>query len=57
MRHDHYLGMHPVAAVLELQASRTAGGLGPITLLSADQDLNTAAAASGLPVEDPNLHP
>jgi predicted nucleic acid-binding protein len=46
-----------LAAVIELQASRTAGGLGTITLVSADQDLNVAAAASGLLVENPNLHP
>lgn len=46
-----------LAAVLELQASRAAGGLPPLTLLSADQELNAAAAAEGLTVEDPNLHP
>ena len=46
-----------LAAVLELQASRTAGGLAPISLVSSDRDLNAAATASGLLVEDPNLHP
>ncbi len=46
-----------LAAVTELNASRIASGLGPITLVSADRDLNSAALASGLAVEDPNLHP
>jgi putative addiction module CopG family antidote len=39
------------------KASRTAIGLPPITLLSADRDLNAAATLSGLLVEDPTLHP
>lgn len=34
-----------------------AAGLAPVTLISADRDLNTAAAAEGLAVEDPNAHP
>ncbi len=34
-----------------------ATGIGIITLFSADQELNDAAAAEGLPIEDPNLHP
>jgi hypothetical protein len=46
-----------LAATLDLQASRTAIGLPPITLLSADRDLNAAATASGVLVEDPTLHP
>jgi hypothetical protein len=46
-----------LAAALELQATRTAAGLVPLTLVSADQDLNAAATASGMRVEDPNLHP
>jgi uncharacterized protein len=32
-------------------------GLGPVALVSADRDLNSAATAEGLLVEDPNLHP
>jgi hypothetical protein len=28
-----------------------------VTLVSADRDLNAAATAEGLPVDDPNLHP
>ena len=31
-------------------------GQGGIVLVSADQELNTAATTEGLPVEDPNLH-
>ena len=46
-----------LAAALELDALRTAGGLPPLTLVSSDQHLNAAAAACGLLVEDPNLHP
>ena len=46
-----------LAATLELQASRAAGGLPPITLVSSDRDLNLAATASGVLVEDPTLHP
>jgi uncharacterized protein len=46
-----------LAAALELDARWKAAGLGGITLVSADQDLNTAAIAEGLAVEDPNTHP
>jgi uncharacterized protein len=46
-----------LAVAVELHASRVAGGLEPITLVSADQELNVATLASGLMVEDPNLHP
>jgi uncharacterized protein len=46
-----------LAAAVELQSKRLANGLDPLTLVSADQDLNTAAATFGLIVEDPNLHP
>jgi predicted nucleic acid-binding protein len=46
-----------LAATLELQASRAGGGLTPITLVSSDRDLNAAATAAGVPVEDPALHP
>ena len=31
-------------------------GLGPVTLVSADRDLNTAALAEGLAVDDPTTH-
>lgn len=41
-----------LAAALETQARLPA-----LTLLSADADLNAAALAEGLVVDDPNLHP
>jgi predicted nucleic acid-binding protein len=46
-----------LAAALELNARWQSGGLGGITLVSADQELNAAATAEGLTVEDPNSHP
>jgi len=46
-----------LAAALELNGRWLAGGLTGITLVSADQDLNIAALAESLMVEDPNLHP
>jgi uncharacterized protein len=46
-----------LAAALQLNALWLATGMSGITLLSADHDLNAAAIAEGLPVEDPNLHP
>ncbi len=46
-----------LAAVLELNGRYQASGLGGITLVSADRDLNTAATAEGMAVEDPNSHP
>jgi hypothetical protein len=35
---------------------RVGAGLDPIVLVSADADLNAAAALEGLDVEDPNAH-
>jgi predicted nucleic acid-binding protein len=46
-----------LAAISELHALRAAAGLPAVTLVSSDQELNAAATALGLPVEDPNLHP
>ncbi len=46
-----------LGVAIELQSQRHASGLPPITLVSSDQELNTAATAAGLRVEDPNLHP
>lgn len=46
-----------LAAALELNARWQAAGLGGITLVSADGDLNAAATAEGLTVENPNAHP
>jgi hypothetical protein len=41
-----------LAAALEIHATDAS-----LTLLSADAELNTAATAEGLSVEDPNSHP
>jgi predicted nucleic acid-binding protein len=46
-----------LTAVLEVDRLNQDAGFGPVTLVSADRDLNTAATAEGLAVEDPNLHP
>jgi uncharacterized protein len=46
-----------LAAALEVNAEWVAAGLGGITLISADQDLNGAAGAMGLLIDDPLLHP
>ena len=46
-----------LAVVLELHQRHQNAGFGPVTLVSADLPLNTAAAAEGLAVEDPNAHP
>ena len=44
------------AAVLTVHVAREAQGLSRLTLVSADHELNTAAVAEGLLVDDPNLH-
>ncbi len=41
-----------LAAALEVRAN-----IPSLTLLSADNELNSAATAEGLPVDNPNLHP
>jgi hypothetical protein len=46
-----------LAAAVELNRVCTSGGLLPATVVSADLDLNSAAQAEGLAVEDPNNHP
>ena len=46
-----------LAAAVELNTQRVAAGTGVLTLVSADQELNAAATADGLLVEDPNMHP
>jgi uncharacterized protein len=46
-----------LSAALELHHRRQAAGLGIITLISGDQELNAAAQAEGLVVDDPNTHP
>jgi predicted nucleic acid-binding protein len=46
-----------LAAACEVNAFCAASGLPPLTLVSADSELNTAATGEGLLVEDPNAHP
>jgi predicted nucleic acid-binding protein len=46
-----------LAAAVGLNNRRVAAGTDAVTLIPADQELNTAAIAEGLPVEDPNSHP
>lgn len=46
-----------LAAALEVQRQRQATGFTPLTLISADKELNDAATAEGLAVENPNSHP
>ena len=46
-----------LAAALELDCGNQAAGFGPVTLVSADRDLNTAAMDEGLTVDDPTAHP
>ncbi len=46
-----------LAAALELNRRWQTAGLGGVTLVSADRELNAAASAEGLLVDDPNLHP
>lgn len=43
-----------LAGVVALQSVRAALSLPPITFVCADNQLNTAAVAEGLPVENPN---
>jgi len=51
-----YDGVH-LAAAIQLNQVRLDVGLPEITLVSADRDLNAAAEAEDLAVEDPNQHP
>jgi predicted nucleic acid-binding protein len=46
-----------LSASLELHHRRQNAGLSNVTLISADQELNAAAIAEGLFVDDPNAHP
>jgi predicted nucleic acid-binding protein len=46
-----------LAAVLHVNTRRLAIGKAPVTLISADLELNAAAVAEGLTVDDPNAHP
>lgn len=46
-----------LAAALELNARCLAAGVAPPLVITADAELNRAAAAEGLAVDDPNAHP
>jgi len=46
-----------LAVALELHNQRVSAGQSAVTLVSADQELNTPATAEGLIVQDPNQHP
>jgi hypothetical protein len=46
-----------LATALTVEEEMTADGFGPLTLISADGDLNQAAQAEGLLTDDPNQHP
>ena len=46
-----------LAVSLDVNAARRGYGLPPLTLVSADTDLNQSATAEGLAVENPNDHP
>ena len=45
------------AAALVIYTHRQTLGMHPLTLVSADAALNTAAAVEGLQVDNPNAHP
>jgi predicted nucleic acid-binding protein len=51
-----YDAVHLAAAVVANQ-HLLAGGLAPLTFLSADDRLNDVASTEGLAVENPSLHP
>ena len=46
-----------LAAAVELHLLAASSGTGPVTFVAADNALNSAAAAEGLAVDDPNTHP
>ena len=46
-----------LASAIEVHQARVAAGASPLTIISADEPLNTAAVAEGLLVENPNNHP
>jgi predicted nucleic acid-binding protein len=46
-----------LAVALDLETEMSADGVGPLTLISADIELNQAAQAEGLLADDPNQHP
>jgi predicted nucleic acid-binding protein len=46
-----------LAAALEVNSVIVTNGLPPLTLISADAELNAAAQAEGIATDDPNAHP
>jgi len=46
-----------LAAALTLNAALVGAALPPLTMISADDDLNAAAQAEGLAADTPNAHP
>jgi predicted nucleic acid-binding protein len=46
-----------LAAAGDLHRDRSTHGLSRLTLISADQELNAAAMAEGIDVDDPTAHP
>jgi predicted nucleic acid-binding protein len=46
-----------LASAVEVNRVWVEAGLGPLTLVSADRELNDAARAEGLAVDDPSEHP
>lgn len=46
-----------LASVVHLRNERAILGLAPMVLVSSDMELNSAATAEGLTVDDPNQHP
>lgn len=46
-----------LAFAVAFEAGLTTKGIGPLTLISADLELNQAAQAEGLLTDDPNQHP
>jgi predicted nucleic acid-binding protein len=46
-----------LASALLIEERMTMRGVGPLTLISADGELNEAAQAEGLLTDDPNQHP
>ena len=46
-----------LASALLIEARLASRGVGPLTLISADHELNQAAQIEGLLIDDPNLHP
>jgi predicted nucleic acid-binding protein len=46
-----------LAVTVEMHRTRATAGLTPLTFISADQELNFAATAEGLTVDNPAMHP